>query len=441
MDEVTIEIFSAGQWRKAAQFGLYGGNYSAGYLAGGRLTYDLDYVFPRIGEDRIVDRVGCLYPVNFELYRGESWPAFLLDLVPTGYARQIWLKSLGLKDDDSAWWQLLHHAAGNPPGNLRIAGAGIKTPVRHFGFDRQDVIEKNVDFIEYAEANGALVAGATDVQGQAPKFLLVEDQNNRWHAEGALPEDQIKCHWLVKFPRGKSEADRQVLRNEAPYYEAARAFGLRTGVPLEYQDGALFIRRFDRRVTQTGVERLGMESMASVCGISEFGFRGSHNQICEMIDRFATDPYRDIQEYIKRDILNVALRNTDNHSRNTAFLKNPSGTVALSPLFDFAPMFLDPEGIPRASRWEAEGEKTIGLPDWGHVAEDLEQRIGLCGGELRQWLADQAESVERLPETLNRCGVEGSLIEQLAKRIETIARMLQDAQPCSAPPASKKVAP
>lgn len=432
MGEVVIEIFSEGRWQKAAEFSLYGKNYSAGYRAGGRLSYDLDYVLPRM-EDRIVDRVGCLYPVNFDLYSDKNWPAFLLDLVPTGYARQAWLKSLGLKDDDSAWWQLLRHAAGNPPGNLRIAGAAVKNPVRHPGFDRQDILEKNVDFIEYAEVNGALVAGATDVQGQAPKFLLVEDRNNRWHAEGALPDDQILCHWLVKFPRGKSEADRQVLRNEAPYYEAARAFGLHAGSPLEYQDDALFIRRFDRRVTQAGVERLGMESMASVCGISEFGFRGSHNQICEMINRFATDPRQDVFEYIKRDILNVALRNTDNHSRNTAFLKDPSGTIALSPLFDFAPMFLDPEGIARASRWEAEGEKEVGLPDWGHIAEDLEQRIGLCSMELRQWMADQAEAVERLPETLNRCGAEASLIEQLIKRLDSIARMLRDTQPCSAP--------
>jgi serine/threonine-protein kinase HipA len=429
MGEVVIEIFSEGRWQKAAEFSLYGKNYNAGYRAGGRLTYDLDYVLPRM-EDRIVDRIGCLYPINFELYYGESWPAFLLDLVPTGYARQAWLKALGLKDDESAWWQLLCLAAGNPPGNLRIAGAGIKTPIRHPGFDRQDVIEKNVDFIEYAEANGALVAGATDVQGQAPKFLLVEDQNSRWHAEGALPDDQVKCHWLVKFPRGKSEADRQVLRNEAPYYEAARAFGVYAGAPLEYRDNALFIRRFDRRVTQKGIERLGMESMASVCGISEFGFRGSHNQICEMIDRFATNPGQDVLEYIKRDILNVALRNTDNHSRNTAFLKDPSGTVALSPLFDFAPMFLDPEGIARASRWEAEGEKEIGMPDWGRIAEDLEQRIGLCSKELRQWLAYQALSVERLPETLNHCGVEGGLIERLVGRIETIARTLKDSKPC-----------
>ncbi|OEU62725.1 MAG: hypothetical protein BA870_12555 [Desulfuromonadales bacterium C00003094] len=429
MDEVVIEIYSKGRWHKAAQFSLYGKDYGSGFHAKGSLSYGFDYVLPRMEENRIVDRVGCLYPINFDLYSSENWPAFLLDLLPTGAARDTWLKSLGLRDDESSWWQLLRFATGNPPGNLRIAGAAVETPIEHPGFDKQEIVEKNVDFIEYAEANGALVAGASDVQGQAPKFLLVEDHNNRWHAEGALPDDQTKCHWLVKFPRGKKEADHRVLLNEAPYYEVARAFGVRTGAPLEYQDDALFVRRFDRIVIKGSVERLGMESMASVCDISEFGLRGSHNKNCATIRRFATDPHREILEYIKRDILNVALRNTDNHGRNTAFLKEPSGNIALSPLYDFAPMFMDPEGIPRASRWDAEGEREIGQPDWVQVAEDLERETGFCSTELRLWLSDQAPTVERLPEMMSYCGVEEALVEALTGRIEVVAKKLQEARP------------
>ncbi len=427
MDEVVVEIYIEGRWHKAAEFDLYEKDYGSGYHAEGRLSYDIDYAISRMAEDRVVDRVGCLYPINFDLYKGKSWPAFLLDLLPTGAAREAWLKMLGLRDDESSWWQLLRFATGNPVGNLRIAGAAVETHIEHPGFEKQEIIEKNVDFIEYAEAKGALVAGASDVQGQAPKFLLVEDHNGRWHAEGALPDDRVKCHWLVKFPKGKKEADHQVLRNEAPYYEVARAFGLRTAAPLEYRDGALFVRRFDRRVAQEGVERLGLESMASVCGISEFGLRGSHNTCCEMINLYATDPRREVLEYLKRDILNAALRNTDNHGRNTAFLKDPAGTVSLSPLFDFAPMFLDPDGISRASRWDGEGEKEIGLPDWGRVAEDLKEEIGLNSTELRQWLSDQGPAVERLPETMSHCGVEEALIEMLSRRIEAVARMLKEA--------------
>ena len=87
MDTVTIEIYNDGQWHKAAEFSLYGKDYSSGYRASGNLSYDIDYVLPRMEEDRTVDRVGCHYPINFELYTEEHWPAFLLDLLPTGAAR------------------------------------------------------------------------------------------------------------------------------------------------------------------------------------------------------------------------------------------------------------------------------------------------------------------------------------------------------------------
>ncbi len=429
MNEVIIEIYKDGKWVKAAEFGVYGDNYLAGYRARGRLAYDIDYALSRIQDERIVDRVGFRYPVNFDSYDSKGWPAFLLDIVPTGAARIAWLKLLSLRDDDSSWWQLLRCAAGNPPGNLRIAGAAVDFQKGHPGFDKRDIIDKNVDFVEYAEANGALVAGATDVQGASPKFLLVEDMNNRWHAEGALADGLAKRHWLVKFPRGKKDVDRQILRNEAPYYEVARAFGLRTAASLEYQDDALFILRFDRRLAIAGIERLGLESIASACGISEFGCRISHNDACKAIHRYATEPHKEILEYISRDILNVALRNTDNHGRNTAFLKETSGGIALSPLFDFAPMFLDPEGIARVSRWDAEGEKVIGLPDWGRVAEDVGRETGYGVVALRKWLSDQAEKVKRLPDTMALCGVEVSIIESLVRRIEDTARQLEEARP------------
>ena len=57
---------------------------------------------------------------------------------------------------------------------------------------------------------------------------------------------------------------------------------------------------------------------------------------------------------MRRDVLNVALGNRDNHLRNTALQRFEDGTIRLTPLFDFAPMMLHPDGIARSSRWEGE---------------------------------------------------------------------------------------
>jgi hypothetical protein len=104
-----------------------------------------------------------------------------------------------------------------------------------------DIIEQRERFLDYAEERGAHVAGASSVQGEAPKYLLAEDHAGMFHAEGALPDEKIRQFWLVKFPRGSrtDERNQQVLRNEANYLEVARKFGIRTGEPMVYEDDVL----------------------------------------------------------------------------------------------------------------------------------------------------------------------------------------------------------
>lgn len=425
--KITIEIFQYGKWCTAAFFSPDMHSISQGIGGGGTIEYDIDYTVEYITENSPAHRVGLGYPVNFELFRSSRWPAFLLDIMPAGAGRRVWLRRLGLTDNAEADWTLLAQGGGNPPGNLRIAGAAVHPGLPHPGFGQQEIIEKNADFIEYAEACGAVVAGATDVPGDAPKFLLIQDHNQRWHPDGSLPDQEINDFRIVKFPRGRSDADRTVLRNEAAYLEVARRFGLRVSAPLELIGDSLFIPRFDRAVINGSVQRYGLESLCSVCGISEFGRRGDHAIFCAAIVAHATNPKEELIEYIRRDLLNAALRNTDNHGRNTSFLKYPDGSVTLSPLYDFAPMFLDPEGIPRSSRWHGELEPTIGRPAWGLICGLFPAVISR--DELKSILLRDADAVARFPETMKECGVEDQVIERVAVRCVEVAgdlRMMEE---------------
>jgi serine/threonine-protein kinase HipA len=420
--KITLQIFIDDVWLTAAVFSPDTRTIAAGIAGGGTFEYDIDYTVSRMN-NLPHWRAGLDYPVTFELFRSSRWPAFLLDILPSGAGRRVWLRRLNLREGAAADWALLCNGAANPPGNLRVAEAAREPGPPHPGFSRDDIIAKQTDFIEYAETCGAVVAGATDVQGDAPKFLLVRDRNMRWHPEGALADGDVLDCWLVKFPRGTHAADRSVLRNEAPYLEVARSFGLRVGAPLQFVDDALFVPRFDRLPDAGRLKRLGLESLMSAAGITEFGRRGDHGVFSRVITRFATEPASELVEYLRRDILNTALRNTDNHGRNSAFLKLTDGSVALSPLFDFAPMFLDPEGIPRSSRWSDELEPAIGRPDWGNICESLADVV--AEQEVRAVLKQDAEAVERLPATMRTCGVEDDVIEQLARRCAEIAADLR----------------
>lgn len=415
-----IEKYIAGAWRQAAVFEPREGELSKGTEGAGTLEYDADFALEFLEEEE--HGLGPDFPVNFQIHSGPHWPSFLLDLLPGGHARRRWVRRLNVADGAGADFTLLLHASGNPPGNLRIREAAREPHRGPSGFSREEIARRQDAFIEYAEASGALVSGATSVQGEAPKFLLVEDRQGAFHPDGALSDAEVACFWLVKYPRGREADDEVILRNEAAYYNVARRFGLRVGPPLEYVAdgrGALFIRRFDRAVTRTGVERLGMWSLAATVGSFRFGDTRTHEEYCRGIAKVSFSPARDLVEYLKRDVLNVALGNTDNHGRNTVFLRHAGGRTELSPLFDFAPMFLDPEGIARATRWEFErpGEPI----DWERAARVAGE---LIQEDLLTVMADLADAVAALPGVLEDCGVEPPVRARCLPRIEQVRKRM-----------------
>lgn len=424
-----IEIYLDGQWQTAATFEADPQTLDRGVEGGCRLDYDIEYAVEKLG-DKIAEIIPGL-TVSFELFRYEDWPPFLVDLLPSGAGRRAWLKRMKVKNDGpQVEWHLLVKGAGSPPGNLRIAEAVLDPPPDQFkiGFPRNDIIEQQEDFIEYAEERGAYVAGAGSVQGEAPKYLLTEDHNGMFHAEGALSDDMIKQFWLVKFPRGRrtDKRNHQVLRNEAPYLEVARKFGVRVGAPLVYEEGALFIPRFDREIGEGRVNRFGLHSLYAIAGIPGYGATVHNDVFCRAIANVVTDPAREIREYILRDILNLALRNTDNHGRNTAVLR-VGNHIELSPLFDFAPMFLDPEAIGRVSRWE--DERPGRQPDWATICEKLQDVLDPI--ETRVWLNDLSEKVASLPDIMRECNVDDDIIQKLSQRIKDVGRSLQEAKSTS----------
>jgi serine/threonine-protein kinase HipA len=403
-----IQININGEWIDAA-------TYDQTYL-----EYDPDFIIGR--GDSPLHRVGMLYPVNFEMYSPHAWPAFLFDILPSGAGRRVWLRRMGISersDGQENNWALLLKGSGNPPGNIRILQAAIAAPeTPHAGFTIDEIVEKNADFIEYAEAMGAVVTGATDIPGDAPKFMLVRDHSGRWHPDGGLPDSLVAASYILKFPRGKDRRDYLILRNEAQYYEVARRFGVRCAASLQFRNDSLLIPRFDRTTLDGKLLRHGLETVCSVADIAGLGKRGDHPEFCRAIAGVATDPQVEIFEYLRRDILNTALRNVDNHGRNTAFLKRAGSKIELSPLYDFAPMFLDPAGIARASKWPDGVEAAVGRPDWSKVTGLLAELVDPVA--TRRFLAQHAQTVRELPGIMKACGVEAEVINGVANRCDEI---------------------
>ena len=367
----TLQLHSAGLWHDVASVSLFGAQ-AEGWKARTFSGYGVEWTSEHDGA-RDAKALCSQWPVGFETLELPHWPVFLIDMLPQGFGRQELLRQIGksVAAGASADWQLLLAGAGNSIGNLRVKEAAVWLAdnlgaVR--GFTDDEVAQRGDEFAEYLASYGMFVSGSSGVQGEWPKVLLTRAKDGLLYLDHTLHDEDAKEHFIVKFGRGADPQLATILRHEAAYMSIAAHLGLRVNSPLVLRSRALFIPRFDRQVS-TGVEgrkltRLAQESIATLTGMPGFDAVPSHDQVCRELIRRCSNPQEEILEYIKRDIANIALGNKDNHARNTAVQRDFNGRIALTPLYDFAPMYLHPDGIARRIRWDGNDG---GQPDWARV--------------------------------------------------------------------------
>lgn len=423
----TLEVHHGGRWHRVGQ--VKAASPGRGLASNASFEYDFDYLEQLADalEARDARAVSCRYPLGYEVFDEERWPAFLLDIMPSGAARRHWERRLGVPGNDGSDWAILTNGTSHPPGNLRVASAldNDLGYTRHPGFLRSEIVERAEGFIEYAHQCGAPISGSSGAGGDSPKFLLREDVEGRWHADGALPDDRTRACWLVKFPRiPDRSSDRLTLEAEAAYHRVARQCGVRTSGEVTWERDCLFVPRFDRVVEAGKVERLGLESLCSLAGVSEYGIPIAKERLAAALARFAVDPAGELLEFVRRDVLDVALGNTDNHARNTSVLKDSRGHVALSPLYDFAPMILDERGIARVCRWADHAD----FPRWNLVADALAS-LGVDRAAVTALLRELADVAAALPGILRDCGVPSLVMRRCAERIARVEQSLREVKP------------
>jgi DNA-binding XRE family transcriptional regulator len=251
------------------------------------------------------------------------------------------------------------------------------------------------------------VAGSSGVQGEWPKILLTRARDGLLYLDHSLPDAEAVEHFVVGFGRGPDVRLAQILRQEAPYMDIAAQLGLRVHRPLVLRQRALFIPRFDRCIVNGRLVRLAQERIAILPGRLGFGPAVTHDEVCAMLTRVCTDPQAEALEYIKPDVANLALGNKDNHARNKAIQRDFEGRIALTPLFDFAPMYLHPDGIARRTRWD---DNDAGDPNWQRVVDAVCQKTPTM---KRQELVVGLRDMASRPAGLARHGVQWGMDEEV----------------------------
>ena len=408
MDKLPLEIHQNGQWTLAGHLSMRGQE-SDGIGAATKFEYDLDYSMTHLHQ-RASLAISLRHPVNVAPYYEESWPPFLLDLFPEGAALKYIERYYKIRALEKNYWAILNQAVITPPGNIRVPPSEDeqnRCQVRHKGFTRQEVLDKGPDFLEYMVLNGASIGGSTAAGGGAPKFLLREDFDGWFHADLALSDQETKQCWLVKFPRGSATDDRLILQNEAAYYRVAGHLGIQTPLPPTWEQDTLFYPRFDRERQGQELVYYGMESLYSASGITIFGAEGWFEEYLATIARFSDSPQDDGYEYLAREIINVLMGNTDNHGRNTAFIKD-SSKVRLAPLYDFCPMQFDPGLIRRTTRWKE--------PAWDFNYIEKQMTRLFPKGDFKPRINDLFQRCLKLEDAMKEEGVSALYIDKTSKQ-------------------------
>ncbi|WP_290909699.1 HipA domain-containing protein [Halomonas sp.] len=195
---------------------------------------------------------------------------------------------------------------------------------------------------------------------------------------------------------------------------------------------SLWLPRFDMRHHDGVWTRYGLESVYSLMGAAPgtflrhgetlrrlLGLLQAQHRVRELGEPFEASAF--VIEWVRRDLLNIAFGNSDNDGRNTALLKRPEG-IWLSPVYDFAPMRADPEGVTRTTQWgpplEAGGEY-----DWYAIAESLSDLVD--PEQLMEALRRLAADLNGLDERLAGRGVPTRILDMPSVGLRTLGTRLK----------------
>ncbi len=407
MRRLHVQIHERDRWRDA--FSIRIEEPHRGHRGGTVSEYETSYPFDvdATFDGSVVDQraVSVDFPINLGLMRRSTWPPFLLDMMPQGEARAGVVQRLGLPSGgDEADLPILIRTGGQPIGNLRIREAVEQEgwfahpsmPIDP-SLTLEQIEDHSTDFAEVLTSYAAAAAGSSGVQGVWPKLMLtLSSEDGAYWPDSILPDRHAARHFIVKTSAsGASERQKLILRSEPGYLEVARACGLRCGEPLRWLNGTLLIPRFDRAVIRGKVQRHGQESLVSALGVGAFGHMEAHETYLGLLKRVCTDPAAEVIEYVRRDLLAVAMGDTDNHGRNTALQKR-DGWVCLTPVFDFAPMRLDEAMIIPSTRWRF-GSMPHQPAHLQHVCEQAAEGTALRPGDVLRAMQAMLPALRTLP--------------------------------------------
>lgn len=177
----------------------------------------------------------------------------------------------------------------------------------------------------------------TSAGGQRAKAVIAYNRTTGEVRSGQAEAQDGFEYYLIKLDGVSAELGFRETQNfgrlEYSFYQLAKECGIEmteSSIVEENGRAHFLTKRFDRE----GRDKLHMQTL---CGLAHFDFhlkRGySYEQAFDIL-RNMNLPYSQSEELFKRMVLNVAIRNQDDHTKNISFLMDKDGRWRLSPAYD-----------------------------------------------------------------------------------------------------------
>lgn len=262
----------------------------------------------------------------------------------------------------------------------------------------------------------------TSAGGARAKAVLAWNAQTGEFRSGQVEAGEGFTGWLMKFDgisnnRDKELADPQGFGVvEYGFHLMAVAAGIDMSECRIHHEGGrahFMTRRFDR---DAAGRKLHMQSLAAMRHF-DFNAAGaySYEQAVETIRRLGL-PAWDIEQQFRRAVLNVLIRNQDDHVKNIAFLMNRKGEWRLSPAFDIGFAY-NPDGS-----WTHQHQMSLNGKRDHFERDDLMQFGAFCGMKPRK-AGEMAAEVHAQAARWMTFAEQAGVSESRAAGIQRVMRM------------------
>ncbi len=286
--------------------------------------------------------------------------------------------------------------------------------------DKPEIIDNSIPFRDIIEAirEAELLEESVDVNSDELQHVLGCGSS----AGGARPKVLTKKEdilYLAKLSSIKDPDPKLFASLENAGMTLARQAGLQVPDFEVHNIGkrnVFLIERFD--ISREG-GRNAMISFKTMTGAEDY-YEVNYSDLAEVLRRFSYQPERDVELFYRQMVVNVMLRNADDHLQNFAMLHTTNG-LRLSPAYDIVPNIYQSGQILKVNG----KHDNIERPDL--LAEGKE--FGLSAQKSKQLLNDVINRMKNWTEIFDKCGVSkkhtGKLrydIEQRFSKISTQAK-------------------